>query len=515
MTLNDILNEVGSILHGKDVFQFSHPSFREVLAAQYFYNCIAEKNALALSVKISKKVLEFIADMNPPAGPLYDFIHSTRNMTAKECGFLGGNSATLLGMIGEDLRGKDFSNTNLREADLSDLNLEGMILKGAVIENASFDYSNLCGVDMRDIKNPRASFLEGPLDPMFFEGESIYVVNPLGSLIEWNFEHGEVRRIRTAADPNIPIKRQLNWAREWLVELIDGIPTVYDLKSGKKTFIDGISNLKEVSELAFSYDGDYLAAAQYFEELFYSKVTLTDLRGRREKFELVLKEPSHSEPGVFNYGKVSNLNFCFRYFACDTYSGRGDESVLASTQVFERVPYGGWEHLWELNSNQDREEFRSRSVFSPNSNHIAAHEVIYSLKDDSHINLRDEMRRLSMVEYSSSGLFELPFYSLKPHFFSFDNRYLVMSGYPDEGQTRIVSYDMKTNKMSDLYCTKYRPGPGDLMHSLDGERVAFTGVKRNSADIVIAVCSIDFKRNQLVPLYELSGASLRKPIFEV
>jgi len=64
----------------------------------------------------------------------------------------------------------------------------------------------------------------------------------------------------------------------------------------------------------------------------------------------------------------------------------------------------------------------------------------------------------------------------------------------------------ESKKVFDLYCAKYRPGPGtDLMVSKDGRRVAFSGARRNSADLVTAICSLDFKRKELVPLYEIRG----------
>src|SRR3990172_3807791 len=102
MTLDNILKEVEPILSGKDVFQFTQPSFQEILTAEYFFKCISEGDSLVLSIKISRKILEFIAEMNPPKDKLYDLIYSTRKMDRKKCGLLGGNCATLLAILGED-----------------------------------------------------------------------------------------------------------------------------------------------------------------------------------------------------------------------------------------------------------------------------------------------------------------------------------------------------------------------------------------------------------------------------
>ncbi len=178
---------------------FIHDTFREFFIAKHVFQQMQAGNSEPLRNKLSPKTLEFIVEMNPERDLLYNLIYSTRNVAAGKYGLLGGNCATLLAKLGEDLRAKDFSNTNLRGADLSDRNLDGIILKGADLKDVTFDYSNLNGVDVRSAKNvSSASFRqEDRIKPIGCSGDGLFLINSAGSLLKYDLKEGkEVMRSR-------------------------------------------------------------------------------------------------------------------------------------------------------------------------------------------------------------------------------------------------------------------------------------------------------------------------------
>jgi len=507
MTLDDILKEVEPILRGKDVFQFAHPSFQEVLTAKYFSERISEGDSLALSVKIPRKILEFIAEMNPQRDLLYNFIYSTRKIAAEKCGLLGGNCATLLAMLGEDLRGKDFSKTNLNGADLSDQNLEGMILKKANIQKVSFDYSNLNGVDLRGAKYEGARFTAQWDDYRIahFEGadKPIYFFNHNGSLIEWDLKHGEVRRMKFNSKPHYSKKLSFAPMQNWYIDVTEGIPTIFDVQSGKKIFVDWLSDQKAVETLAFSKNGMYMAIAQH-KRPSPPHLTLINTISNK-KFEIDPRMFGSCETVTDTY--FSNDN---RFFIYETLN-----NVQHTTKLFE-VSDAGLKNI--RNFSSDGLSRITNSVFSSDSRFLFAYGTVYGLEAKSESHLLDKKGRLrfrSLWGLRPKTLGD-PYEFVRPLFFSHDNKYIVMyiSPLEEEGSTeyerpRIIACDAKTGRGVDISYSFDAELP--FLLSKDCRSVAYVSQVIKSTE-GIRVETLDLKGRKLVPLYQIDSKSFTKLI---
>jgi len=311
----------------KDGFPFFvHDTFREFFTARLLLQEIKSGKPNRLQTKLSKKTLEFIAEMNPKRDLLYKIIDSTRKIEKKEYSFSGGNCATLLAMLGEDLRGKDFSGASLRGADLSDQNLEGMILNGAYVKDAVFHYSNLNGVDFRGAQGlPISSSKKSDrFTVVGCDGEhgDVYMINGAGSLLKWNLREGkEVMRMKFGeVGPRTEYFLDLNTKRILIKQFGHNLK-MYELVDGKRLFTKDFDDLEHFTRCAFSPDGTLIAvfAGTVLRILdAYSGDTVSEKKTDIERVNRIRISPNN------------------RYVACNFFgSGSPEERGILRARLFE------------------------------------------------------------------------------------------------------------------------------------------------------------------------------------
>ena len=122
-----------------DEYQFSHRSIMEYLIAKGLLNEI-ETNAPNYfnRQQLEPVVAGFVIELNPNVGTLWTWIESTKSEVNEDLDYLGGNSATLIGMLDQNaFAGKDLSRAVLIGANLISVDLRGTNLSGSVMKNVN------------------------------------------------------------------------------------------------------------------------------------------------------------------------------------------------------------------------------------------------------------------------------------------------------------------------------------------------------------------------------------------
>lgn len=124
----------------KGDYSFVHQSFMEFFVAKKFANEIKNGNSSNFGTKkLSPEIAGFLMNLTAETGTFYNFIKSTTNKSFSEVGYLGGNSATILKLLGKDFSEMDFSSTVLVGANLN----------GAKLIKTNFNNSSFSAVDAR------------------------------------------------------------------------------------------------------------------------------------------------------------------------------------------------------------------------------------------------------------------------------------------------------------------------------------------------------------------------------
>ncbi len=145
-----------------DNYRFSHRSLVEYLTAKGLYDEINDdKPDLFKIYSLSKAIRDFIIALQPDKETLWGWIERTKHKSFDDVQYLGSNAITLLNLLGEELRGNDFSNTvlndaYLRSADLTDTNFKEAILKNTnlnntILKNADFSFADLEGISLKEM----------------------------------------------------------------------------------------------------------------------------------------------------------------------------------------------------------------------------------------------------------------------------------------------------------------------------------------------------------------------------
>jgi len=501
-SLDDILKEVEPILSGKDVFQFAHPSSREILAAMQFaeeiISGLKRGNASILRYDVlSEKVIKAVVELGPSKEALYNLVYSTRQMSEDESGYAGGNSLTLLAELGEDLRGKDFSGTKIRGAKLIDRNLEGMILRDAKVNHTLFDYSNLSGVDIRGASTTSASFEPiKNIELIGYDGQNgvIYLVNDLGSLMQWELNRGETKRIRQVVDPEtfkwfaMTYNLCLSSRRDRLLACRRGtgrgpLVDVFDLEQGKKVFINNLSTLGTVPAFSISPDGCYVAVAQ---QPIGNATCLTLLDIYSGKLHLQEFFPK----GIcINNVSISQNN---RYVVCDMISNEWDEVIVKDGGRTTTRAFGGRNRIFEIqNGNQLFPILESKSSSEPYRKSWFSPDAQFCLVHNGAIFSMEKRDIISQITNYDAGF----------QFFTSDSKYVVhLRGVSGIG-LRPFAYEVKTGSEYELM---FEPNKyiSDVIISKDDSTAAVKYGSKSEEYFKIAFCKLDLDAKRLI-LYQL------------
>ncbi len=509
MTLDDVLKEVDPILCGSGSFEFTHPSFQEFLTARYLFQCIAERNAGELSGGISRNLLELVAQMNPPKNILYDLIFSTRNMKVRESVYLGGNCLTLLKLLGEEFHHKDFSGTNIFGADLSDCNLEGLNLRGAFVRNVSFDYSNLHNLEFgysvnhiigtKNIKKVEIFGYDG-------KNGTVYMINDLGSLIQWELNHGETKRIKRVIDPEMfkwfamPYNLCLSQRRDRLLVCKrrtgrGPLVEVVGLNKGSKVFVNNLSTLGTVSAFSFSPDGRCVAVAQQPIERDACLTLLDHYSGKIHLQEFFPK-------GVYIHNVSISPNN--RYVVCDLSGGEPDSHVsIINDRCSEgtRDNYGRIRIFEITNKNELLPFFEGIGYSEPYRKSWFSADSRFCLLNNGAIFSMEKRDYVSQITHYRSGF----------QFFTHDGRYVVHLRWGDDRGAFIN--EIETGKEYDLGVPGDFKSISDMVLSNDDSTVAVKYFRVEDDYPKIAFCNLDLDNKRLIPFHTLDVKSFSEPKF--
>jgi hypothetical protein len=137
-----------------DIFAFSHRSFVEYLTARALLEEIESNSPNHFGGrKLTREVIEFLAEMRPNLDVLRGWIEATRYRGFETVQYLGTNAVTILVKLGEDLSCSDFSGTVLNEADL----------RHGVFEKSVFAQASLSRVDLTGATLDHCNFAEADL----------------------------------------------------------------------------------------------------------------------------------------------------------------------------------------------------------------------------------------------------------------------------------------------------------------------------------------------------------------
>ena len=145
-----------------DNYRYSHWSLVEYLTAKGLYDEIKDDKPDLFKINsLTKEIRDFIIELQPNTETLWKWIESTKHKSFDEVQYLGSNAITLLNLLGDELKEKDFSSTvlhnaYLRSADLTDTNFKKAILKNAnlnntILKNADFSFADLEWISLKEM----------------------------------------------------------------------------------------------------------------------------------------------------------------------------------------------------------------------------------------------------------------------------------------------------------------------------------------------------------------------------
>lgn len=137
-----------------DEYQFSHRSIMEYLIAKGLLKEI-ETNApnSFKRQRLEPVVAGFIIELNPNVGTLWTWIESTKSEVNEDLNYLGGNSATLIGMLDQNaFAGKDLSRAVLIGAKFISVDLRGTNLSGSIMKNVNLTNAQFFRKDLESAK---------------------------------------------------------------------------------------------------------------------------------------------------------------------------------------------------------------------------------------------------------------------------------------------------------------------------------------------------------------------------
>jgi hypothetical protein len=113
-------------------YSFAHTSFVEFFVASKLVRPLQETNPVMADIvslwkrkPFTLEIQDFVVFALEDTQILWQIIEYTRGKSFAEVGYTGGNAVTILKLLKESLRGRDFRNTILRAADFSNADLSG------------------------------------------------------------------------------------------------------------------------------------------------------------------------------------------------------------------------------------------------------------------------------------------------------------------------------------------------------------------------------------------------------
>lgn len=113
--------------------------------------------------RLPVSVLRSVAALLPSPTVVWDALRLTRELTFDETGYTGGNCASLLRLLGVDLRGADLRRLVMRGAIFCGMDLSGSMFAGSDIRDAAFASACLTGADLRNTLLDRADLKASPV----------------------------------------------------------------------------------------------------------------------------------------------------------------------------------------------------------------------------------------------------------------------------------------------------------------------------------------------------------------
>lgn len=153
-------------------YRYSHKSLVDFLVAWKFVedaNNMYEKDIL--QKPITYEVVQFIKDLSINISTLHGWIMSTKNRLPQEVRYLGGNSVTILNLLGDNFKRRklDFSETRLDNAKFDGQDLDGLKFRKASLRNASMNNTSTVNADFSSADLTGISFEKmGPVHALVF-----------------------------------------------------------------------------------------------------------------------------------------------------------------------------------------------------------------------------------------------------------------------------------------------------------------------------------------------------------
>lgn len=133
----------------KGDYSFVHQSFMEFFVAKKYANENKNKNTNNFRLKkLSPEIAGFLMNLTDDVQTFIQFIESTKNTSIDESKYLGGNSATILNLLG-----KDFSKMDLSSTVLIGANFKNAKLINSNLSNAIFGETNIRSDEFEKIYN--------------------------------------------------------------------------------------------------------------------------------------------------------------------------------------------------------------------------------------------------------------------------------------------------------------------------------------------------------------------------
>ncbi|MEW6607351.1 MAG: restriction endonuclease [bacterium] len=256
------------LIRERDNYRFSHRSFVEYLTAKGLYDEIQKDKPYLFKINpLTKEIREFILELEAESEVLryriWRWIKNIKHKSFDAVQYLGSNAITLLNLLGEELKGKDFSNTILHNAYLHSADLTGTNFKEAVLKNANlnntilkeadFSYADLEGVHLEEM---------GEVECVAFSKDGKYLASASKNNTVKVWEVAKLKEITTLKGHTgyvfsvafSPDGRYLASASR------DKTIKVWDVAKLKEiTILKG--HTESVFSITFSPDGRYLASA--------------------------------------------------------------------------------------------------------------------------------------------------------------------------------------------------------------------------------------------------------------
>ena len=457
-------------------YEFIHRSFMEFFVAKKFAR---EIESLSIEdfgkERLTPEIANFLKAMVRNKEVLYRMIESIRGKLFAEVQYLGGNTITLLHLVGGNLSNKDFSNTVLAGANLEGATLEGSDFHGADMKGVNLNNTDLKETDFTNVNLEGASLGEfGEIRSIAFspDGKHVAVGRYNGDIKIWIVETGEEHLLinghsgsiwSVCYSPNGKYIASGGW---------DGYIRIWNSTDGKEVQVINAHD-GSVWCVCWSPDGNYIASGGFDKTVkIWDPIVgrnLMTLRGHTKPVLSVCWGPDSKQVVSGSYDKkvkiwnvqkgeeVATLKGHSDFVWCVDYSPDGNY-----------IATGSWDRSVKIWNVQEKMEIttlggHSGSVWcvcwSPDGNYIA------SGSGDSRVRVFEvETRKLKFALKEFSGLI----FCIK---YSPDGKYLAWAG----NNGYIITWDIKNQRA-------FKRIAVDKQEVIDCQGMKIKGIKGLSED---------------------------------